>query len=161
MPLKPIKVSKLQNCYHAHKDPDRFLVGNINTSQHLKDRNNIEEISSMLTWIWYMNKAKNCIIDCDTKEKCYNALRSAPLSILVCAKLFQSCPTLGKAMECSLPGSSVHGILQSRTVKWIAMPFSRGSSRPRDQTPVSQSPALAFVSLGVSKSLQAQKYERQ
>ena len=35
-------------------------------------------------------------------------------------------------MDCSLPGSSVHGILQARILEWAAMPSSRGSSRPRD-----------------------------
>ena len=38
---------------------------------------------------------------------------------------------------CSPPGSSVHGILQGRTLEWIALPFSRGSSQHRDRTPVS------------------------
>ena len=37
----------------------------------------------------------------------------------------------------SLPGSSVHGILQARTLEWVAIPFSRGSSQPKDQTRVS------------------------
>ena len=37
-------------------------------------------------------------------------------------------------MDCSPPGSSVHGILQSRILEWVAIPFPRGSSRPRDQT---------------------------
>ena len=37
-------------------------------------------------------------------------------------------------MDCSLPGSSVHGILQSRMLEWVAIPFSRGSSQPRDRT---------------------------
>ena len=37
-------------------------------------------------------------------------------------------------MDCGLPGSSVHGILQARTLEWFAMSFSRGSSHPRDQT---------------------------
>ena len=37
-------------------------------------------------------------------------------------------------MDCSLPGSSVHGILQARILEWVATPSSRGSSRPRDQT---------------------------
>ena len=41
-------------------------------------------------------------------------------------------------MDCSLPGSSVHGILQARILEWIAIPFSRGSSQPRDQTRVSR-----------------------
>ena len=40
-------------------------------------------------------------------------------------------------MDCSLPGSSVHGILQARILEWVAISFSRGSSRPRNQTWVS------------------------
>ena len=40
-------------------------------------------------------------------------------------------------MDCSPPGSSVHGILQARVLEWVAIPFSRGSSQPRDQTQVS------------------------
>ena len=38
-------------------------------------------------------------------------------------------------MDCSLPGSSVHGVLQARILEWVAVPFSRGSSRPRDLNP--------------------------
>ena len=49
----------------------------------------------------------------------------------------QSCPSLCHLMDCSLPGSSVHGILQARILEWIVMPFSRGSSQPRDRTQVS------------------------
>ena len=37
-----------------------------------------------------------------------------------------SCPTLFNPMDCSPPGSSVHGILQAGILKWVAMPFSRG-----------------------------------
>ena len=40
-------------------------------------------------------------------------------------------------MDYSLPGSSAHGILQVRIPEWVAIPFSRGSSQPRDQTQVS------------------------
>ena len=40
-------------------------------------------------------------------------------------------------MDCSLPGSSAHGILQARILEWVAMPSSRRSSPPRDQTHVS------------------------
>ena len=53
------------------------------------------------------------------------------------AKSFQSCLTLYESMNCSLPGSSVHGILQARVLEWFAMPSSRGSSWPRDWTWVS------------------------
>ena len=40
-------------------------------------------------------------------------------------------------MDCSLPGFSVHGVLQARTLEWVAIPSSTGSSWPRDQTCVS------------------------
>ena len=55
----------------------------------------------------------------------------------VCAKSLQLYPTLCDPMDCSPPGSSVHGILQARILEWVAMPSSRGSSQPRDQTHVS------------------------
>ena len=56
----------------------------------------------------------------------------------VCAKLLQWCLILCNSMDCSPPGSSVHGILQARILEWVAMPCSRGSSQPRDQTQVSR-----------------------
>ena len=49
----------------------------------------------------------------------------------------QSCPTLCDPLDCSPPGSSLHGILQVRILEWVAMPSSRGSSQPRDWTQVS------------------------
>ena len=55
----------------------------------------------------------------------------------VCVFNAQSCPTLSAPIDCSPPGSSVHGILQTRIPEWVAMPFSRGSSWPRDQTCIS------------------------
>ena len=56
------------------------------------------------------------------------------LSLCMCAKLLQSYLTLCNIMDCSLPGSSVHGILQAGILEWVAIAFSRGSSKPRDQT---------------------------
>ena len=55
----------------------------------------------------------------------------------MCAKLLQSCPTLCHRMDCSLPASSVHGILQEKLLEWVAMLSSRGSSQPRDRTCIS------------------------
>ena len=46
----------------------------------------------------------------------------------------QSCSTLCDTMDCSPPGSSVHGILQARILQWVAISFSRGPSQPRNQT---------------------------
>ena len=50
----------------------------------------------------------------------------------------ESCPTLCDPVDCSLPGFSVHGILQARILEWVTISFSRGSSRPRDRTQVSR-----------------------
>ena len=53
------------------------------------------------------------------------------------AKSLQSCLTLCDPMDYNPLGSSIHGILQARILEWVAMPSSRGSSRPRDHTHVS------------------------
>ena len=53
------------------------------------------------------------------------------------SEVAQSCPTLCDPMDYSPPGSSVHGILQARILGWVAISFSRESSRPRDRTHVS------------------------
>ena len=54
------------------------------------------------------------------------------------SKVAQLCPTLCDPMDCSLPGFSIYGILQARVLEWVAISFSRGSSRPRDWTRVSR-----------------------
>ena len=59
------------------------------------------------------------------------------------AKLFQSFPTLRDPICYISPGSSVHGILQARTLEWVAMPSSKGSSPPRIKPMSFMSPALA------------------
>ena len=51
--------------------------------------------------------------------------------------LAQSCPTLRDLRDYSSPGSSVHGLFQARILEWVAIPFSKGSSPPRDRTQVS------------------------
>ena len=48
-------------------------------------------------------------------------------------------------MDCSLPGFSVHGIFQARILEWVAISFSRGSSRPRDWTRVSRIAGRRFI----------------
>ena len=52
----------------------------------------------------------------------------------VCA---QSCPTVSDPLDCSPPGFSVHGIFQARIIEWVAISYSRGSSRPRNRSHVS------------------------
>ena len=48
----------------------------------------------------------------------------------------QSCPALCNPMDCSPPDSSVHGVLQARILKWVAISSSRGSSPPKDRTQI-------------------------
>ena len=62
--------------------------------------------------------------------------------ILLCdsdseSEVAQLCPTLCDPMDCSLSGSSVHGLLQARILEWVAISFSRGCSQTRDRTRVS------------------------
>ena len=59
------------------------------------------------------------------------------LWVLQKSEVAQLCPTLWDPMDCSLPGSSLHGILQARVLEWVVISFSRGSSHPRDRTLVS------------------------
>ena len=61
------------------------------------------------------------------------------------SEVAQSCPTLCDSVDCSPPGSSVHGILQARVLEWVAIAFSRGSSRPRDWTQVSRIAGRCFT----------------
>ena len=62
-------------------------------------------------------------------------------TILVKCKITQSRPTLGDPMD-----YTVHGILQDRILEWVAFPFSKGSSQPRDQTQVSRIAGRFFTS---------------
>ena len=57
-------------------------------------------------------------------------------SVCVCVLVAQSCLTLWDPMDCSPPGSSVHGVLQARTLEWVDTPLSVGSSPPRDGTQI-------------------------
>ena len=61
------------------------------------------------------------------------------------SEVAQSRPTLCDPMDCSLSGSSVHGILQARILEWVAISFFRGSSQPRDQTQVSHIAGRCFT----------------
>ena len=57
---------------------------------------------------------------------------SFTVCVCVCVQLLQSCLTLCYPMNCSLPGSSVHGIFLARMLEWVAISYSMRSSRPKD-----------------------------
>ena len=61
------------------------------------------------------------------------------------SEVTQSCPTLRDPMDCSLPGSSVHGLLQAGILEWVAISFSRESSQPRDRTQVFRTAGRRFT----------------
>ena len=64
----------------------------------------------------------------------------------VCVLVIQLCQTLCNSMYCSLPGSSVHGILQERILEWTAIPFSRDLPEPgiEPRSPALQADSLLF-----------------
>ena len=68
-----------------------------------------------------------------------------------CAVLSCSVLSLWPHEMCSLPGSSVHGILQARLLEWVVMPSSRWYSQPRDQTQVSHIAGWFFTIWGTRK----------
>ena len=84
------------------------------------------------------------LTSCTLLRKAFPLLLLLTLRVLTCKNLAlnqevkvlvaQSCPTVCHPMGCSLPGSSIHGILQARRLEWRAISYSTGSSQPRDQT---------------------------
>ena len=97
------------------------------------------------------------ILQCAGQHPCNDYLALMSLTLLLrnadspgCVLVAQSCPTLCDRLDYSPPGSSVHGILQTKTLGWVAISFCRGSSRPRDRTPVLQVNALLSEPSGKS-----------
>ena len=71
----------------------------------------------------------------------FNSASTEGVKVLVA----QSCLTLFDPIDCSPPGFSVHGLIQARTLEWVAIPFSRGSSQPGDGTQVSRIVCRFFI----------------
>ena len=73
----------------------------------------------------------------ESRRKTYVNIMSHVPTVLTSkwAKVAQLCPTLCNTMDCSPPGSSIHWILQARILEWVVIPFSMGSSEPRDGNP--------------------------
>ena len=69
----------------------------------------------------------------------------ACMCVCMCVLVAQSCATVCNPVDCSFPGSSVHGILQARVLEWVAFPFSKGSSQPWDWTQIPSIAARFFT----------------
>ena len=74
------------------------------------------------------------------------------------SEVAQSCPTLCDPMDCSLPGSSIHGIFQARVLEWVAISFSRGSSWPRNRTRVSHIAGRCFTIWATREAQECSNY---
>ena len=84
--------------------------------------------SQRCTW-WMETGSHACVLAAKHPGKCSSGLKVVLVT--------QSCLTLWDPTDCSPPDSSVHRLLQARTLEWVAIPFSRESFRPRDRTQVS------------------------
>ena len=69
-----------------------------------------------------------------TQEMCIKNRLKKNKTLIVVVYVSQSCPTLCDSVDCSLPGSSSHRILQARILQWVAISCSRGPSQPKDRT---------------------------
>ena len=59
------------------------------------------------------------------KENLMGKVMGVCVCVYVCVCVTQLCPILCDCMDCSIPGSSIHGIHQARILEWVAIPFSR------------------------------------
>ena len=131
---EPGTVSFLLSAYH-------FILGPSSNGGGLNDPG--------LLWLWNSGALKALyqmiaeVYDCSlsfTIIQCpYDEMNDKFLDRKVkWSEVAQSCPTLCNPMDCSLTGSSIHGIFQARVLEWVTISLSRVSSRPRDWTWVSR-----------------------
>ena len=92
---------------------------------------------------------------CHSSHKCWDFEYLWHINKLLCVCMWvaQLCPTLCDSMNCSLPGSSVHRIVQARIPEWVAISFSRRSSQARDWTQFSRT-AWRFFTIWATKEVQ-------
>ena len=114
------------------------------------------EFESVLNWVFGEHPSKKNIIsvfliDQGSQQVVGLLFNYCYFSFLIFNSMFQFssvaqlCPTLSDPMDCSLPGSSIHGIFQARILEWVAISFSRRSSQPRDWTQVSHIVGRCFT----------------
>ena len=102
---------------------------------------NWREVEGILAWdLSFIWKLSFNLLRVEIWE-CYLGPEQTTLALLwinhwACS-VAKLCLTLCEPMDCSPPGSSVHGIFQTRILEWVAITFSRGSSQPRDLTHIS------------------------
>ena len=106
------------------RPPESYLVSKPSQGSLCKaPRTHSKGCRSSWAWFWGLFSVP--------EPTCRNLVTSA-------CETLQSCPTLCDSMTRSPPGSSVHGILQTSILEWVAISYSKGSSPPRDITPISE-----------------------
>ena len=112
---------------HQSEWPSSISLQRINAGEGVKKAESSYTVGRNVNWysLWY--------ILCRTV---WRLLKKLKIELpWVHAKSFQSCSMLCNPVDCSPSGSSIYGILQTRILEWVAMPSSRETSQPRDQTP--------------------------
>ena len=87
-----------------------------------------------MNMLWKSDSSINSVTNIPWAQKGRSIAYSEYWELKVKVSVAQPWPILCNPMDCSPPGSSVHGILQARALEWVAIPFSRGSSQLKDQT---------------------------
>ena len=113
-------IAVLQRRYDQRKEPRETYTTGIPAGKRKQHRQLI---------IWQIKR-----IDSTNLERVKLSKEVSFIYPAAAAQSLQSCPTQCDPMDHSPPDSSVHGILQARILEWAAIPFSRGSSWPRDRT---------------------------
>ena len=96
-------------------------------------------------------------IKAEKSSCCYCPLSAPTFLNLVCVLIAKLCPTLCDPMDCKPPSSSVHRILQARILEWVTVPFSRGSSQPRDRIWVSCVTGRFFTNRATKEALKVKR----
>ena len=151
----------------------RMRRGNERLSQNIKDLNKPCETTGPHAWIppsYNRSTDRPLVLDCRSPSTWARVISllspgASPSTkrrkhyYVFVAKSLQLSLTLCDPMDCSVPGSSAHGILQARGLQWVAMTLSRGSSQPRGWTCVSLSPILAGKFFTISTTWEAHSTE--
>ena len=120
---------------------DVFLIFPMNMSffsfLHLKDSKSHTD-KCLFEWLIFKKISYVWLFHFHHLTFCWVFMFSLCCAVLCCANSLQLCLTLHDPVDDSPPGSSVHGILQARSLEWVAMPSFRGSSWPRDLNCVSK-----------------------
>ena len=116
------------------------IVSNFNLQNYgIKNKLKILSNSEIENIFWIFEKIKNTFVYLRNIQHALSSIALEFQDVHLCphAKSLQSCPIMCDPMDCSPPGSSVHGILQARILAWVTVPSSRGFSWPRNQTCIS------------------------